>query len=88
MTFSKHFDTCESTNALHNAWKLVKQLSGKNFKKKFIQGEDRLKTSDNTSASKNPVNLIYETNLSIDTDTFSLVEVNIAIKQIKLGKDP
>ena len=23
------FDRCESTNALHNAWKLVKQLSGK-----------------------------------------------------------
>ena len=36
------FDSCESTNALHNAWKLVKQLSGRKSKTIFIQGEDRL----------------------------------------------
>ena len=27
------FDSCESTNASHNAWKLVKQLSGNKLKK-------------------------------------------------------
>ena len=32
------FDSCESTNALHNAWKLVKQLSGKKPKTIFTEG--------------------------------------------------
>ena len=31
---------------------------------------------------------IYESNRNIDTDIFSLAEVNIAIKQMKLGKAP
>ena len=33
------FDSCESTNALHNAWKLLKQLSGKTSKTIFIRGK-------------------------------------------------
>ena len=92
------FDSCESTNALHNAWKLVKQLSGKKSKTIFIQGEDRLDawktyfkqllSSDNTRTSNHPVDPIYETNPNIDTDIFSLAEINIVIKQMKLGKAP
>ena len=92
------FDSCESTNDLHNAWKLVKQLSGKKSKTIFIQGEDRLDawktyfkqllSSDNTRTSNHPVDPIYKTNPNIDTDIFSLAEVNIAIKQMKLGKAP
>ena len=92
------FDSWESTNALHNAWKLVKQLSVKKSKTIFIQGEGRLDawktyfkqllSSDNTRTSNHPVDPIYETNPNIDTDIFSLAEVNIAMKQMKLGKAP
>ena len=47
-----------------------------------------LLSSDNMRTSNRPVDPIYETNPNIDTDIFSLAEVNIAIKQIKLGKAP
>ena len=43
---------------------------------------------DNTTTSNHPVDLIYENNPNIDIDTFSLVEVNIVIKQMKLSKAP
>ena len=92
------FNSCESSNAFHNAWKLVQQLSGKKSKTIFVQGEDRLDawkthfkqllSSDNTRTSNHPVDPIYETNPNIDTDIFSLAEVNIVIKQMKLGKVP
>ena len=59
------FDSCESTNVLHNAWK----LSGKKSKTIFIQGEDRLDawtthfkqllSSDNMRTSNHPVDPIY-----------------------------
>ena len=48
----------------------------------------QLLSSDNTIISNHPVDPIYETNPNIDTDIFSLAEVNIAIKQMKLGKAP
>ena len=81
-----------------NAWKLVKQLSGKKSKSIFTQGEYRLDSwktylkqllsSGNTRTSNHPVVPIYETNPNIDTDFFSLADINIAIKQMKLGKAP
>ena len=90
------FDSCESTNVLYNAWKLVKQLSGNKSKTVFIQEEDRLDawktyfkqllSPDNPRTSNHPVDPIYETNPNTDTDIFSLAEIYIAIKQIKLGK--
>ena len=65
------FDKCESSNSLQNAWKLVKQLSGKRSNTIFIQGEDRLATwkshfekllnSDNTSNNPTSIDSIFET---------------------------
>ena len=48
----------------------------------------QLLSSGNTSISNHPVDPICETNPNIDTNTFSLAEVNVAIKQIKLDKAP
>ena len=48
----------------------------------------QLLSSDNTRTSNHPVDPIYKTNPNIDTDIFSLAEVNIAIKQMKRGKTP
>ena len=92
------FDEWEPTNSIQNAWKLVKQLSGKRPNTVFIQGDDRLaswkshfeKLLNSDNASNVPVSIdpVFEPNPNIPTGKFSQAEVNIAIKQMKLGKAP
>ncbi|KAJ8346794.1 hypothetical protein SKAU_G00281950 [Synaphobranchus kaupii] len=92
------FDKCEFTSALHYAWKLVKQLSGKRSNTVFIQGEDRLASwkshfenllnSDNNTNVPVTIDPIFETHSNIPTGKFSQAEVNTAIKQMKHGKAP
>ncbi|XP_038055810.1 uncharacterized protein LOC119727814 [Patiria miniata] len=92
------FDEWESINSIQNAWKLVKQLSGKRPNTVFIQGDDRLaswkshfeKLLSSDNASNDPVSIdpVFDPNPNIPAGKFSQAEVNIAIKQMKLGKAP
>ena len=88
----------ESISTLRNAWNLVKPLSGKKSKTVFIQGENRfdswkthfqkLLSSDSTSIPNNPIDPIFEVNSNITAGIFSSRELDMAIKQMKLGKAP
>ena len=94
------FDKAESTNSSKNAWKLVKELSGKKKPATcFISGNDRLQTwKDHFQKLLNNVTTdeseefepqpIFQVNENISTDNFNMEEIEKAIKQMKSNKTP
>ncbi|KAI8480349.1 hypothetical protein Bbelb_419420 [Branchiostoma belcheri] len=81
------------------AWKLVRELSGKRSGVTFIQGEDRLNawknhfskllSSDNPQpSSASEITQVYDINLDISCSPFTQEEVDLALKQMRLGKAP
>uniref|UniRef100_A0A7M5UVA7 Endonuclease/exonuclease/phosphatase domain-containing protein n=1 Tax=Clytia hemisphaerica TaxID=252671 RepID=A0A7M5UVA7_9CNID len=86
------FDKSKSTNSSKNAWKLVKELSGKKKPSTcFISGDDRLKTwkdhfqklLNNVTTDENELfdpQQIFELNENISTGDFTMTEIESAIK--------
>ena len=94
------FDKSESTNSSKNAWKLVKELSGKKKPSTcFISGDNRLETwknhfeklLNNVTTDENELfdpQPIFELNHNISTADFTMVEIEAVIKQMKANKAP